>query len=114
MHDAIVQVPDPINEPMYLYPPGSPEKARLKAVSAQSPAVHDTFQPEFLNFFVQVEAITIDMKKRLRSRVFINKRKRRTGYHAFFNAQTFGQTVNQTGLAGSQFPMEGQDITGLN
>ena len=31
MHDAIVQVPDPVNEPMYLFPPGSPEKARLKA-----------------------------------------------------------------------------------
>ena len=35
MHDAIVQVPDPVNEPMYLYPPGSPEKARLKAALAE-------------------------------------------------------------------------------
>ena len=35
MHDAIVSVPDPVNEPMYLYPPGSPEKARLKAALAE-------------------------------------------------------------------------------
>ncbi|HEY5927760.1 MAG TPA: L-glutamate gamma-semialdehyde dehydrogenase [Kofleriaceae bacterium] len=34
MHDAIVQVPEPINEPIFLYPPGSPEKARLKAALA--------------------------------------------------------------------------------
>ena len=34
MHDAIVQVPEPVNEPMYLFPPGSPEKARLKAALA--------------------------------------------------------------------------------
>ena len=31
MNDAIVQVPEPVNEPMYLYAPGSPERARLKA-----------------------------------------------------------------------------------
>ena len=35
MHDAIVQVPDPINEPILLYSPGSPEKARLKAALAE-------------------------------------------------------------------------------
>lgn len=34
MHDAIVQVPDPINEPILTYSPGSPEKARLKAALA--------------------------------------------------------------------------------
>jgi 1-pyrroline-5-carboxylate dehydrogenase len=30
MNDAIVHVPEPVNEPMYLYAPGSPERARLK------------------------------------------------------------------------------------
>jgi 1-pyrroline-5-carboxylate dehydrogenase len=34
MHDAIVSVPEPINEPIYPYAPGSPEKARLKAALA--------------------------------------------------------------------------------
>ena len=34
MHDAIVQVPEPVNEPMFMFPPGSPEKARLKAALA--------------------------------------------------------------------------------
>ncbi len=34
MHDAVVNVPDPINEPIYGYAPGSPEKARLKAALA--------------------------------------------------------------------------------
>jgi 1-pyrroline-5-carboxylate dehydrogenase len=34
MHDAIVHVPDPVNEPMLQYSPGSPEKARLKAALA--------------------------------------------------------------------------------
>ena len=34
MHDAIVQVPDPVNEPIYSYAKGSPEKARLKAALA--------------------------------------------------------------------------------
>ncbi|HEX5058735.1 MAG TPA: 1-pyrroline-5-carboxylate dehydrogenase, partial [Kofleriaceae bacterium] len=34
MHDAIVQVPEPHNEPIYLYSPGSAEKARLKAALA--------------------------------------------------------------------------------
>jgi 1-pyrroline-5-carboxylate dehydrogenase len=34
MHDAIVQVPDPINEPILAYAPGSAEKARLKAALA--------------------------------------------------------------------------------
>jgi 1-pyrroline-5-carboxylate dehydrogenase len=34
MHDAIVQVPDPVNEPIFTYAPGSPEKARLKAALA--------------------------------------------------------------------------------
>jgi 1-pyrroline-5-carboxylate dehydrogenase len=31
MHDAIVQVPDPVNEPVFQYGPGSPERQRLKA-----------------------------------------------------------------------------------
>jgi 1-pyrroline-5-carboxylate dehydrogenase len=31
MHDAIVQVPNPINEPVQGYAPGSPERAQLKA-----------------------------------------------------------------------------------
>jgi len=35
MHDAIVQVPEPINEPIYGYAPGSPEKARLKTALAE-------------------------------------------------------------------------------
>jgi 1-pyrroline-5-carboxylate dehydrogenase len=35
MHDAIVQVPTPINEPVLGYAPGSPEKARLKAELAR-------------------------------------------------------------------------------
>ncbi len=34
MHDAIVQVPGPVNEPILPYSPGSPEKARLKAALA--------------------------------------------------------------------------------
>jgi 1-pyrroline-5-carboxylate dehydrogenase len=34
MHDAIVQIPDPVNEPIFSYAPGSPEKARLKAALA--------------------------------------------------------------------------------
>ena len=34
MHDAIVQVPPPTNEPIFPYSPGSPEKARLKAALA--------------------------------------------------------------------------------
>ncbi|HTL36091.1 MAG TPA: aldehyde dehydrogenase family protein, partial [Kofleriaceae bacterium] len=34
MHDAVVHVPDPINEPILSYAPGSPEKARLKAALA--------------------------------------------------------------------------------
>ena len=34
MHDAIVQIPDPVNEPILSYAPGSPEKARLKAALA--------------------------------------------------------------------------------
>ena len=34
MHDAIVQVPEPINEPVLSYAPGSAEKARLKAALA--------------------------------------------------------------------------------
>src|SRR5688572_7691538 len=34
MHDAIVSVPDPVNEPGLLYAPGSSEKARLKAALA--------------------------------------------------------------------------------
>ena len=34
MHDAVVHVPDPINEPIYSYAPGSAEKARLKAALA--------------------------------------------------------------------------------
>ncbi len=35
MHDAIVQVPDPVNEPISSYAKGSPEKARLKAALAE-------------------------------------------------------------------------------
>src|SRR5262245_1060391 len=35
MHDAIVQVPNPINEPVQGYAPGSPEKAQLKAALAR-------------------------------------------------------------------------------
>jgi len=31
MHDAIVSVPDPVNEPILSYKPGSPERASLKA-----------------------------------------------------------------------------------
>src|SRR6185312_990642 len=31
MNDAIVHVPEPVNEPIYAYAPGSPERARLKA-----------------------------------------------------------------------------------
>jgi 1-pyrroline-5-carboxylate dehydrogenase len=31
MNDAIVHVPEPVNEPIYSYAPGSPERARLKA-----------------------------------------------------------------------------------
>ena len=31
MNDAIVHVPDPVNEPTLMYAPGSPERARLKA-----------------------------------------------------------------------------------
>jgi 1-pyrroline-5-carboxylate dehydrogenase len=31
MNDAIVSVPDPVNEPVLAYAPGSPERARLKA-----------------------------------------------------------------------------------
>ncbi len=34
MHDAIVQVPEPVNEPIFSYAPGSAEKARLKAALA--------------------------------------------------------------------------------
>jgi 1-pyrroline-5-carboxylate dehydrogenase len=34
MHDAIVHVPPPVNEPVLGYGPGSPEKARLKAALA--------------------------------------------------------------------------------
>src|SRR6187455_2459062 len=34
MHDAIVHVPDPVNEPILGYAPGSAEKARLKAALA--------------------------------------------------------------------------------
>src|SRR5688572_33446534 len=34
MHDAIVQVPDPVNEPVLGYAPGSSERARLKAALA--------------------------------------------------------------------------------
>src|SRR5689334_22402524 len=34
MHDAIVSVPDPINEPVLGYAPGSPEKAALKRALA--------------------------------------------------------------------------------
>ena len=35
MNDAIVQVPDPVNEPTLHYAPGSAEKARLKAALAE-------------------------------------------------------------------------------
>ena len=35
MNDAIVHVPDPVNEPTLHYAPGSPEKARLKAALAE-------------------------------------------------------------------------------
>jgi 1-pyrroline-5-carboxylate dehydrogenase len=35
MHDAIAQVPSPINEPVLGYAPGSPEKAQLKAALAR-------------------------------------------------------------------------------
>jgi len=34
MNDAIVSVPDPVNEPVLAYAPGSPERARLKAALA--------------------------------------------------------------------------------
>jgi len=34
MHDAIVQIPDPVNEPIYSYAPGTADKARLKAALA--------------------------------------------------------------------------------
>jgi 1-pyrroline-5-carboxylate dehydrogenase len=34
MHDAIVSVPEPVNEPVLGYGPGSPEKQRLKAALA--------------------------------------------------------------------------------
>ena len=34
MHDAIVSVPEPVNEPVLTYAPGSPEKKRLKAALA--------------------------------------------------------------------------------
>ena len=34
MHDAVIHVPDPINEPILGYAPGSAEKARLKAALA--------------------------------------------------------------------------------
>jgi 1-pyrroline-5-carboxylate dehydrogenase len=34
MHDAIVSVPEPVNEPVLTYAPGSPEKQRLKAALA--------------------------------------------------------------------------------
>jgi 1-pyrroline-5-carboxylate dehydrogenase len=34
MHDAIVSVPDPVNEPVLGYAPGSPERARLKEALA--------------------------------------------------------------------------------
>jgi 1-pyrroline-5-carboxylate dehydrogenase len=35
MHDAVVAPPPPVNEPMFTYAPGSPEKARLKAELAR-------------------------------------------------------------------------------
>ena len=35
MNDAIVHVPDPVNEPIHGYGPGSPERARLKAALAE-------------------------------------------------------------------------------
>jgi len=35
MHDAVVVPPPPVNEPMFTYAPGSPEKARLKAELAR-------------------------------------------------------------------------------
>src|SRR5215470_4828682 len=34
MNDAIVSIPDPVNEPILAYAPGSPERARLKAALA--------------------------------------------------------------------------------
>src|SRR5947207_3024277 len=34
MNDAIVNVPEPHNEPVLAYAPGSPERARLKAALA--------------------------------------------------------------------------------
>ncbi|HEU4728799.1 MAG TPA: aldehyde dehydrogenase family protein, partial [Kofleriaceae bacterium] len=34
MHDAIVNVPPPVNEPILSYAPGSPERARLQAALA--------------------------------------------------------------------------------
>jgi 1-pyrroline-5-carboxylate dehydrogenase len=34
MHDAIVSVPDPVNERVLDYAPGSPERAQLKAALA--------------------------------------------------------------------------------
>src|SRR5689334_291665 len=34
MNDAIVNVPEPVNEPVLAYAPGSPERARLKAALA--------------------------------------------------------------------------------
>jgi 1-pyrroline-5-carboxylate dehydrogenase len=34
MHDAIVSVPEPVNEPILAYAPGSPERKRLKAALA--------------------------------------------------------------------------------
>ena len=34
MHDAIVSVPDPVNEPVLSYAPNTPERARLKAALA--------------------------------------------------------------------------------
>jgi 1-pyrroline-5-carboxylate dehydrogenase len=34
MHDAIVSIPDPVNEPVKDYAPGSPERAKLKAALA--------------------------------------------------------------------------------
>lgn len=35
MHDAIVQVPEPVNEPVFQYVPGSPDRTRLKAALAE-------------------------------------------------------------------------------
>nr|MBA3395392.1 1-pyrroline-5-carboxylate dehydrogenase [Deltaproteobacteria bacterium]MBA3817826.1 1-pyrroline-5-carboxylate dehydrogenase [Deltaproteobacteria bacterium] len=34
MHDAIISVPDPVNEPVLGYAPGSAERAKLKAALA--------------------------------------------------------------------------------